>query len=102
MPTPPSVRLAATDREAARDLLGHPEVAEVAAGLGITPTQLLLAWAIRPLDGNRDVIVIPKATRLAHVEQNAAALSVELDAESLARLDAAFPAPHRKTPLDIV
>jgi hypothetical protein len=36
------------------------------------------------------------------VEQNAAALAVELDAASLARLDAAFPAPSRKTALDIV
>ncbi|MDR9438627.1 MAG: aldo/keto reductase [Halomonas sp.] len=90
-----------------RDLLGHPEVREVAARLGITPTQLLLAWAIRPAndkagDVERDVIAIPKATHLAHVEQNAAALTVELDAESLARLDAAFPAPNHKTPLDIV
>ncbi|MDI5891695.1 aldo/keto reductase [Halomonas rhizosphaerae] len=85
-----------------RDLLGHPEVEGIADELGITPTQLLLAWAIRPIDGARDVIAIPKATRLAHVEQNAAALAVELDAESLARLDAAFPAPDRKTPLDIV
>ncbi len=90
-----------------RDLLGHPEVEGIAEALGITPTQLLLAWAIRPVDGKgddarRDVIAIPKATRLAHVEQNAAALTVELDAESLARLDTAFPAPRRKTPLDIV
>ncbi|MDI5920741.1 aldo/keto reductase [Halomonas sp. LR5S13] len=85
-----------------RDLLGHPEVKAVADELGITPTQLLLAWAIRPIDGTRDVIAIPKATRLAHVEQNAAALAVELDTDSLARLDAAFPAPDRKTPLDIV
>lgn len=90
-----------------RDLLGHPEVKAVAAGLGITPTQLLLAWTIRPDQGHsgdaaRDVIAIPKATQLEHVEQNAAALAVELDEASLARLDAAFPAPHRKTPLDIV
>ncbi|TDR55902.1 diketogulonate reductase-like aldo/keto reductase [Halomonas ventosae] len=85
-----------------RDLLGHPEVKAVAAELGITPTQLLLAWAISPNHGARDVIAIPKATQLEHVEQNAAALAVELDAESLARLDAVFPAPSRKTALDIV
>lgn len=85
-----------------RDLLGHPEVRDIAAGLGITPTQLLLAWAIRPVDGSRDVIAIPKATQFEHVEQNAAALTVELDDASLARLDAAFPAPSRKQPLDIV
>lgn len=90
-----------------RDLLTHPEVTDIAAALGITPAQLLLAWAIRPARGKgdddaRDVIAIPKATDLDHVAQNAAALGVELDEASLARLDAAFPAPNRKTALDIV
>ncbi|MBA2779613.1 aldo/keto reductase [Billgrantia kenyensis] len=85
-----------------QDLFGHPVVREVADGLGITPAQLLLAWAIRPLNGRRDVIAIPKAVQPQHVEQNAAALRVELTDEALARLDAAFPAPGRKVPLDIV
>ncbi|MFY0990051.1 aldo/keto reductase [Halomonas sp. C05BenzN] len=85
-----------------RELLSDPEVLDIAAGLGITPTQLLLAWAIRPVDGRRDVIAIPKATRPEHVEQNAGVLAIQLPDEALARLDAAFPAPERKTPLDIV
>lgn len=90
-----------------RELLTHPTLLEVAAGLGITPTQLLLAWAIRPIAGSggerrRDVIAIPKATGLEHVEQNARALEITLTDEALARLDEAFPAPDRKTPLDIV
>jgi len=84
------------------DLLGHPEVLGIAARHGITPAQVLLAWAIRPHDGRRDVIAIPKAARVDHVEQNAAALHVRLDDDALARLDAAFPAPDRKVPLDIV
>ncbi|SFT98875.1 aldo/keto reductase [Halomonas saccharevitans] len=90
-----------------RDLLTHPEVTDIAAALGITPAQLLLAWAIRPVGANggapqRDVIAIPKATGLDHVAQNAAALAVELDDASLERLNAAFSAPSRKPPLDIV
>lgn len=85
-----------------RDLLTHPEILEIASSLGITPTQLLLAWAIRPLDGHRDVIAIPKATGLEHVEQNAGALTIELTHETLNRLDAAFPAPGGKEPLDII
>lgn len=84
------------------DLLGHPEVLGIAARHGITPAQVLLAWAIRLHDGRRDVIAIPKAARVDHVEQNAAALHVRLDDDALARLDAAFPAPDRKVPLDIV
>lgn len=90
-----------------RELLTHPELLEVASGLGITPTQLLLAWAIRPVadpqgERRRDVIAIPKATGLEHVEQNARVLEIALTDEALERLDAAFPAPGRKTPLDIV
>ncbi|PWV83226.1 aldo/keto reductase [Halomonas sp. A11-A] len=90
--------------ELRRELLTHPEVLEIASSLGITPTQLLLAWAIRPRGEGapRDVLAIPKATRLEHVEQNARALEISLTEEALARLDAAFPAPGRKTPLDIV
>ncbi|MCE8039102.1 aldo/keto reductase [Halomonas sp. MCCC 1A11062] len=85
-----------------QDLFGHPVVREVADELGITPAQLLLAWTIRPLNGRRDVIAIPKAVQPQHVEQNAAALQVDLSDEALARLDEAFPAPGRKVPLDIV
>ncbi|MGY6566452.1 MAG: aldo/keto reductase [Halomonadaceae bacterium] len=85
-----------------QDLFGHPVVREVADGLGITPAQLLLAWAIRPLNDRRDVIAIPKAVQSQHVEQNAAALQVDLSDEALTRLDEAFPAPGRKVPLDIV
>ena len=84
------------------DLLGHPEVLGIAARHGITPAQVLLAWAIRSVEGRRHVIAIPKAARVDHVEQNAAALHVRLDDDALARLDAAFPAPDRKVPLDIV
>ncbi|MFC4540249.1 aldo/keto reductase [Chromohalobacter sarecensis] len=83
--------------------LDHPEVRAIADTFGVTPAQVLLAWTIRPApDGQRDVIAISKAVQPAHVEANAAALALRLDDASLARLDAAFPAPTRKPPLDIV
>ena len=85
-----------------QDLFNHPAVCTVAEELGISPAQLLLAWAIRPVNGRRDVIAIPKAVRPEHVELNAGALDVRLDDQALARLDEAFPAPPRKVPLDIV
>ncbi|WP_445395471.1 aldo/keto reductase [Zobellella sp. An-6] len=85
-----------------RELLGHPELQAIAAELGATPAQVLLAWAIRPINGRRDVIAIPKAVQPEHVQQNAGALYLRLDDEVLARLDAAFPPPRRKEPLDIV
>ncbi|MEQ5801482.1 aldo/keto reductase [Halomonas sp. H10-9-1] len=84
------------------DLLTHPEVMAIAARLGVTPAQVLLAWAIRPVEGRRDVIAIPKAVRMEHVMQNAVALHVRLDDDALARLEAAFPTPNRKMALDIV
>lgn len=85
-----------------RELFGHPELQALAAELKVTVPQLLLAWAIRPVDGRRDVIAIPKAVQPEHVRQNAEALNLVLSNDVLARLDAAFPAPGRKTPLDIV
>jgi diketogulonate reductase-like aldo/keto reductase len=85
-----------------RELLGHAEVNAIADELGATPAQVLLAWAIRPHGGRHDVIAIPKAVQPAHVRQNAAAMELILDDDARARLDAAFPAPKKKTSLDIV
>ena len=48
------------------------------------------------------VLAIPKASSIEHVEQNAAALDIELTAEERALLEKAYPAPGRKTPLDMV
>lgn len=84
------------------NLLGHPDVRAMAEQHGLSAAQVLLAWAIRPTAGLRDMIAIPKAVQPAHVRDNAAALEVILEDDALARLDAAFPAPDRKTPLDIV
>ena len=83
-------------------LLSHSELQAVASELKISVPQLLLAWAIRPIDGQRDLIAIPKAVQPLHVQQNAEALNILLNDEALARLDAVFPAPSRKTSLDIV
>ncbi|TYL44588.1 aldo/keto reductase [Dickeya sp. ws52] len=80
------------------DLLTHPAVVQVAQQQALTPAQVLLAWVIR----QSGVIAIPKASTLAHVTENAAALEVTLSPEHLAILDAAYPAPYRKQPLDVV
>ncbi|WP_346351182.1 aldo/keto reductase [Oceanimonas sp. AH20CE76] len=85
-----------------RELFGNAELNIIAGDLGVTVPQLLLAWAIRPVNGQRDVIAIPKAVQPAHVQQNADALTLTLSDEILSRLNNAFPAPNRKTPLDIV
>ncbi|WP_280178394.1 aldo/keto reductase [Modicisalibacter radicis] len=88
-------------------LLADPTVTTIADEHGVSPAQVLLAWAIRPTlahpDGEqRDMIAIPKAIRPEHVRANAEALTLRLDDAALARLDAAFRPPSRKEPLDII
>ena len=81
-------------------------VNDIADKHGVSAAQVLLAWVIRPTsvsqDGARGVIAIPKASSLAHVEANAAALEIELDSDDLTQLDNAFPAPKEPVSLDIV
>lgn len=79
-------------------LMNHPVVNAIAREYNATAAQVLLAWVIR----HRGVIAIPKASTIAHVEENAGALEISLSAEALQQLDAAFPAPQQKTPLDVV
>jgi len=76
-------------------LLRNPVLANVAARHGVTPAQLAVAWLLhRP-----NLVVIPKAVQLAHVEQNRAAATIVLSADELRELDGAFPPPRRATPL---
>ncbi|GHB05737.1 aldo/keto reductase [Modicisalibacter luteus] len=83
-------------------LLDNDAVRTVAKAHAATPAQVLLAWAIRPVDGKHDVIAIPKAVQPAHVEANAAAMELRLSEDDLATLDREFPVPDRKPPLDII
>jgi len=79
-------------------LLNNEVVNQIAYAHRATAAQILLAWVI----SHQGVIAIPKAARIQHVEENAAALAIALSAQELASLDAAFPAPKRKVPLDVV
>lgn len=77
-------------------LLHHDAVQSIAAELGVSAAQVLLAWVIR----EPGVIAIPKVASVAHVKENAAALTITLSAKHLEALDRAFPPPQRKTFLD--
>lgn len=79
-------------------MMDHVTVRRIAEQLQATVAQVLLAWVIR----RPSVIAIPKAGSIAHVQENAAALQLQLSAEQCAALDRAFPAPLRKTPLEMV
>jgi len=68
------------------DVLGR--IREMAREKSILPSQLALAWV---LSRGRDVAPIPGTTTRKHLEENAAALSVKLTPEDLARIEAVTP-----------
>lgn len=59
----------------------------IAAKHGATPRQVILAFLTR----ERNVFTIPKASSVPHVEENAGAGDLVLDAQDIAAIDAAFP-----------
>lgn len=81
-----------------RELLDSTTLQQVATSHGATIFQILLAWAMR--DGN--ILTIPKATSISHVEENAQATEIVLTPEDLTVLDNTFPPPQKKQPLDVV
>jgi diketogulonate reductase-like aldo/keto reductase len=78
-------------------LLGHPAVRGVAGRHGVSAAQVALAWVLRQ-DG---VVAIPKAGTPKHVYEDRAALELRLTPADLVELDAAFPPPTRKVPLEL-
>ncbi|MDQ4214524.1 aldo/keto reductase [Microbacterium sp. ASV81] len=79
-------------------VLRDPVLAELAATLGLTVAQLVLAWAVRA----GDVLAIPKAATVAHARENAAALGTTLPEDVLAVIDRRFPAPAHPVPLEML
>lgn len=67
---------------------GGKVLAEIAAAHGATARQVALAFL---LETSPSVLVIPKASKVAKVEDNAGAGDLELSADERARIDAAFP-----------
>ena len=69
----------------------------IAAERGVTPMQVALAWVLR----HEDMFVVPKASRIAHVDENLGALDITLTDDELAALDTAFPPPAGDAPLEL-
>jgi aryl-alcohol dehydrogenase-like predicted oxidoreductase len=64
------------------------ELGSIARRHGATPAQVALAWLLAR--GN-DVVALPGCERVVHLEENAGAAEIRLDAATLARVDALFP-----------
>lgn len=65
-----------------------PALEGIAAGKGVTPAQVALAWVLHQ---GEDIVPIPGTKRVKYLEENLAALDISLSADDLAALDAAFP-----------
>lgn len=78
--------------------VGDDRLAAIAARHGVSTTQVALAWVLR----QKGVIAIPKAVKPQHVRANRAAADLVLTEVDLAELDAAFPPPRRKVPLEMI
>ena len=69
-----------------RELLERLEA--LAAEKGVTPAQLALAWVLHQGD---DIVPIPGTKRRTYLQENVAAVEIELSQEDLARIDEAAP-----------
>lgn len=79
-------------------MLDSAALAEVAERHGVSPAQVGLAWVLR----HEGMCTIPRASSPEHVRDNREALDLRLTTEDHATLDAAFPAPTRPQPLEIL
>jgi len=66
---------------------GGKVLAAIAQAHAASPRQVALAFLTR----RHSVFAIPKAARIAHVEDNAGALGLKLSEAEIARIDSAFP-----------
>ena len=79
-------------------LLRHPDLVRIAREAQVSTATLALAWLV----SHDDVIAIPKAARVEHVDAIRAAADFRLTPDVLAALERAFPAPKRRTRLAMI
>ncbi len=88
-----------TEENLARNVALLRPLEAIALAHGKTTAQVALAWALSRGEG---VIPLPGMKRRTHLDENVAAVDVELSPDDLARLDDAFPpgvaAGERYTP----
>lgn len=71
-----------------RNLALVEQVQAIAQDYGVTPGQLALAWV---LGQGEDIVPIPGTKRIGYLDENIAALDIQLTEDDRARIDAIFP-----------
>jgi diketogulonate reductase-like aldo/keto reductase len=79
-------------------LLNHLTLQNLAQQHGVTSAQIAIAWLLH----QPQVIVIPKSSTIAHIEQNHATLNLALSAEDFTTLDDAFEPPQTRVALQML
>jgi diketogulonate reductase-like aldo/keto reductase len=74
------------------NLLRDPTLIRIGAAHGCSPAAVALAWTMR----NGNVIAIPESGSVAHVKENAVALSLTLTSQDIQTLESAFPLLHKR------
>jgi diketogulonate reductase-like aldo/keto reductase len=70
----------------------------IADSHGASVFQIALAWLLQ----KPNVIAIPKASSPDHVRDNHKALEISLSSDDLREIDAEFPPPKGKQPLEMI
>lgn len=83
-------------------LATHPALVPMAQALGVTPSQIALAWLLTRTAQPTGVLAIPKTTSIARLDENLGAIAVRLDADALTALDQVFAPPRRRRPLAMI
>jgi aryl-alcohol dehydrogenase-like predicted oxidoreductase len=76
------------DENFAKNLALVKEIEKIAKRKGVTSAQLAIAWLLHQ---GKDIVPIPGSKTIAHLEENAAAVDIELTREELARIDEVAP-----------
>ncbi|MBY2964656.1 aldo/keto reductase [Rhizobium leguminosarum] len=80
------------------NILHHPELIRIAKAYQATPAQLALAFLLER-DG---VIVMPKTSNAERAAENRDCVSLEITDDDWDAIDAAFPPPTKKKPLEML
>lgn len=79
-------------------ILENQTLCAIAERHNATPARIALAWVLE----NPRLMAIPKAGKAEHVRENSKCLEIVFTPEDLRELDAAFPPPKRKEPLEML